>query len=360
MSTTAQDMSRFLLAQLEPGDSALAKTPVGGAMRDMYATEFRQHPKMPGVTFGFFEAEMNGQKALFHEGGMEGFTGYLLLVPEQRLGMFVVQNRRSGDLRRALTKALIDHYFPSPAAPPIVAASTANLKPFAGTYRFNRSYYQHNLMKVLALFGIADEMKVSPAADTLNLDGRYAVPVGPNLFRWQDGPGLVGFGGNAEKPSTLLFSGIPLGAYVRIPWWETATFHRVLLLLSFAVFSSSLVIGGVKRMRKALRKTEPGHPRLSRLSNLTSAFYVVSIPGIAAAFAMSANEFQFGVPMALRLALVLGLIAAALTVVLTASTFWNLRRGPWSAGRLALLAVPVAGAATMASMAYWNILGFWF
>lgn len=361
MSTTAQDMSRFLLAQLESADSALAKTTVGAAMLDMHATQFRQHPKMPGVTFGFFEAEMNGQKALFHEGGMEGFTSYLLLVPEQRFGMFVVQNRRSGDLRRAVTKALIDHYFPSPGAPPIVAESNPNLKKFAGTYRFNRSYYQHNFMKVLALFGIADEVKVSPDASTLFLDGRHAVPIGPNLFRWQDGPGLVGFATNAGRPSTLLFSGVPLGAYVHVPWYETTSFHRAILLLAFGVFSGSLLVAGVKRMRKTPHKNGARDPNLSRLSNLTSACYVVLIPSIGAAFALSANELQFGVPMGLRLVLVFGLIAAALTLVLVARTVWNLRRGPWRTARLArLLLVPAAAAATLASMAYWKLLGFWF
>jgi CubicO group peptidase (beta-lactamase class C family) len=347
MSTTAQDMSRFLLAQLD----------AGAALPDMHSTQFRQHPKMPGVTFGFFEAEMNALRALFHEGGMEGFTSYMVLVPGQRLGMFVVQNRRSGDLRRELTKAVIDHYLPSPAASPIVAAANSNLKPFAGTYRFNRSFYQHNFMKILALFGVTDEVKVSPRGGTLYLDGRHAIPVGSNLFRWQDGPGLVGFGGTPEKPSTLLFGGIPLGAYVRIAWFETALFHRVILLLAFGVFGGSLLIAGIKRMQKARAKDDRRAQKLSRLRNLTSACYVVFIPGFAAAFAMSANEFQFGVPLALRLVLVLGLIAAALTLVLAATTLWNLRRRPWSPR---VLFVPVASIVTMASMTYWKILGFWF
>lgn len=364
MSTTAQDMSRFLLAQLNPDAPALHGTPVGAAMLDMHDTQFRQHPKMPGVTFGFFEADMNGQRVLFHEGGMEGFTSYLFLVPDQRLGMFVVQNRRSGDLRRALTKTVIDHYFSAPTATPIPSEANSNLKPFGGTYRFNRSFYRHNLMKVLALFGVTDEVKVTPRAGTLYLDRRHAIPIGLNLFRWQDGPGLVGFGGNTNNPSTLLFSGIPLGAYVRVAWFETALFHRTILLLAFIIFSGSLLTAATKRIRKrtsAEPQAAPVEESLSRLSDLACACYVVFMAGFGAAFAMSANELQFGVSLGLRLTLGIGLIAAALTIALSAATIWNLCRGLCSARRVARsILVSIAGLATAASMAYWNILGFWF
>lgn len=62
----------------------------------MHRQHFTQDPRMPGLTYGFFESFENGQRTLFHGGGIRGFMSGIYLWPEHRLGLFVADNGYDG------------------------------------------------------------------------------------------------------------------------------------------------------------------------------------------------------------------------------------------------------------------------
>src|SRR4030095_8165172 len=70
--TTAEDMSRFLLAEL--GDSIDNKRVLSDSiLRMMHTRQFSLDSNLPGLTYGFAENELMFTRALSHAGGASGY-----------------------------------------------------------------------------------------------------------------------------------------------------------------------------------------------------------------------------------------------------------------------------------------------
>lgn len=344
MTTTAEDVSRFLLAATARAEPA---TPLARALRAMQLTRVRTHPRIPGVTHGLFEATQNGERALYHEGGMNGFTSFLLLVPDQQLGLFVVQNLRDGDLRRALTTAVIDHYIPRAQPPPVSALAGANLAEYAGTYRFNRTYYPHSVMKVLALLGAVDEVVVAADGGGVQVDGYPGVLIDRDLVGSSTSPVRTAFVRRGDHVTGLTLSVTPLATYDRIAWFEQAAWHRVALSVACLVLAA---VASVPRMRRAAPYLIPA----------TSLAHVGCLATLVAAFATAADQLQFGPPPLLTVAVGLAAVSAALTAWLVFATVEAWRRGGAGGVSVGAVMASIAALVTCALMAYWRVLGVWF
>lgn len=87
--STAQDMTRFLLAHLDAGRSAAQPILSPAAFTAMHTLTRRNHPGIAGLGVQFFIDDINGQRVLSHGCGLPGFTSYLVMLPERNVGMFV-------------------------------------------------------------------------------------------------------------------------------------------------------------------------------------------------------------------------------------------------------------------------------
>ena len=85
VSTTAADMSRFMLAVLGDGslDGVRVLSPASRAA--LLRPQFRDHPSLPGVTYGFHEWRTHGRVLLHHDGTLDDQVGVIAARSGQRV-----------------------------------------------------------------------------------------------------------------------------------------------------------------------------------------------------------------------------------------------------------------------------------
>jgi len=141
INSTATDMARFMIANLQHGTIDGKRILSEKAAREMQATHFRNHPRILGWAYGFYEWEQNNLRLVGHGGSMDdGYSALMTLAPEKNLGIFVACNTESGafGLAEQVKDAFLNRYFPAPTKPEVPTTknpSPAALKKFAGKYR---------------------------------------------------------------------------------------------------------------------------------------------------------------------------------------------------------------------------------
>ncbi len=136
ISTTADDMSRFMLAHLNLGAYGNGRILSEATTRQMHSPLFAPHPGISPMLHGFYRSDRNGQLIFGHGGDTNQFHSNLSLFPEHDLGIFVSFNSDpAASARSNLIPAFIDHFFPVPflREPPDPAAGV-NLDDYAGEY----------------------------------------------------------------------------------------------------------------------------------------------------------------------------------------------------------------------------------
>jgi CubicO group peptidase (beta-lactamase class C family) len=86
--STAEDMSRFMLAHLQEGcyqDACILQPPT---VAQMHQRQAETPYEGQNATFGFVEGLQNGQLLLGHSGAIRGFGASLNLLPEHNAGYF--------------------------------------------------------------------------------------------------------------------------------------------------------------------------------------------------------------------------------------------------------------------------------
>lgn len=141
VNSTVVDMARFMIANLQGGAIDGKRILSEQRMREMHKSQFRNHPRVPGWGYGFYELEQNNLKLIEHGGSMDdGYSALVTLVPEKNLGIFVATNTEGGafGMGGAVKNAVLNHFFPMKAKPELPKTANpapAALKKFAGRYR---------------------------------------------------------------------------------------------------------------------------------------------------------------------------------------------------------------------------------
>ena len=143
MLSTAEDMGKFMQAFLSGGEA-----PGGGrilspeSVAEMGVYRHALHPRLPETTYGFetpFQLPLAGSsdKVLAKLGDLPGSSVMLLLIPEEKTGVFFVANK-SGALRELFYVGFMATFFPALAAPAELPAfepaSPEELAKLAGVY----------------------------------------------------------------------------------------------------------------------------------------------------------------------------------------------------------------------------------
>ncbi|MDA2810326.1 serine hydrolase [Nocardiopsis sp. RSe5-2] len=144
MTTSATDMARFMLAQLdalEPGRNVLEPRTLelmqSPALDESSLGALAEGPRM---TLGLFEEDRNGRRVLGHGGDTAVFHSHLTLYPDDGVGIFVALNGgdalTSMEVRDALRSGFADRYLPAEDAQEAAVEPTAaeHAQMAAGTY----------------------------------------------------------------------------------------------------------------------------------------------------------------------------------------------------------------------------------
>ena len=124
LSTTATDMSRFMIAHLQDGevdghrilDPATAQTMHDSPLARVNPLSLI--PPLDRMELGFFETNVNGHEVIGHLGDIEAFHTILHLFTKDGVGLYASFNSPGKDgavqaLRAALFRDFADRYFPS-------------------------------------------------------------------------------------------------------------------------------------------------------------------------------------------------------------------------------------------------------
>lgn len=236
LSTTAGDMAQFMIAQLNLGACA------GTAGRRILhaetalATQARQlspHPDLNGFGLGYFETWVNGRRCLGHAGKSVYFHADLLLMPEQRLGLFLACN--SLPPSTGLLEAFVRHFFPArlPSLRP-PAGFRRRATQYEGSYAGNRRSHSRGE----AVFGFlldTEDVKASDN-DTLLYKGVQWAEVRPDLFRRLDGAETIAFARDRRGRVSHLLGPIAVYPRRRLDPQETGLFYAGALVSTLQQF----------------------------------------------------------------------------------------------------------------------------
>ncbi|MDR3321344.1 MAG: beta-lactamase family protein [Synergistaceae bacterium] len=161
MSSTASDMSNFMLAAL--GQGALGR---GRVLSPMYASSllrrhFSSHTLIEGTGLGYREKFVGGLRTLQQSGSMPGYSSFLMLIPEKNFGLFCAANSSGLNFSDDLALAVVGRFFPASGD----ARPGAEIDPGAvissdieGFYRRN-TLSRHTAEKITRL--LSDQLRVS-------------------------------------------------------------------------------------------------------------------------------------------------------------------------------------------------------
>lgn len=190
VNATAADMARFMIAHLQGGRYGEARILSDSAAARMHRTHARNHPRLLGMAYGFFEERMNGHPALRHSGSMEGFSATMWLWPAQGTGVFVAVNREDASLEQRVVRRVAARMLPP--VPGVETEDTPwtrprvgdDLRRFAGRYRWDA--WCHSCTGERGYLPPALEITVADDS-TLSLWGGRWAQVEPLLFRLMNG-----------------------------------------------------------------------------------------------------------------------------------------------------------------------------
>jgi CubicO group peptidase (beta-lactamase class C family) len=171
MATTADDMTRFMIAHLQDGRFGETQILRPETAELMHNSKTSLMAPLNGINLGFYDQNINGLHVIAHGGDTQFFHSELELFLEKNVGIFVTVNSagiRAGSLRGMLVEGFADRYFPAPQNDGRVDAKTAaeHAKMVAGSYISARGSFTN----FMALTGLLSQMKV-----TANPDGTISV-----------------------------------------------------------------------------------------------------------------------------------------------------------------------------------------
>jgi CubicO group peptidase (beta-lactamase class C family) len=213
INSTATDMARFMMANLQNGVLDGKRILSGPAMREMHATHFRNHPKIPGWAYGFYEGEQNNLRFVEHGGSMDdGYSALLTIFPQKNLGIFIACNTETGGfgLADVVQNAFLNRYFPvrKKAKIPLTKnPSPDSLKKFAGKYQ--PIIFCHSCAPNTAYIPESSELTVTNDG-LLLFNGKHWKQIEPMLFVLADEGSaeqiLLGFKQNAKGEIAYVFN----------------------------------------------------------------------------------------------------------------------------------------------------------
>ena len=334
ISTTAGDISKFMLAHLGSDDPALTQ---------MHETSFTADPRLGGLAHGFMERTINGHRVLLHDGSWEGFQSVLLLVPDCHLGLFESANATGGI--EALSEVLslfYDRFSPIPAP----TSSSTSDAPRPGFYQPAR----HNETTVEKLTNLLGPLRLRVGGDgTVQFGGKDWKPQGNGLYGLADGSNHLVFLTRAGRHYVATDG----ASYQLMSRGETLPVNLV-VLLAFVLIALT-AIGIPLRRRSRDRSWRLSRSLAAGAALLGLAFLV----GLGYELLANSATFLYGVPFTFRLLMIVPVLVllAGVAALVFAVRGW---RTAGRAARIHQVTLFAALAAFAWFLGEWNLIGWQF
>ncbi len=370
-STTATDMVNFMIAHLQLGRFGDTRILDSTTARQMHGALFRHTPDVNPMLHGFIDMSMNGQWVIGHGGAWFPFCSMMALLPEHRVGLFVSYNSRGGwGAIRKVYEAFMDRYYPAGEIRELTPPEDAQnrLRSFVGSYRSNQ-YPHRRWTKLIAAFGTAKVSSMEDGALKITAPGPFAwinairwIEVAPLTFRAKDGLRMLAFREDEKGRITHMFFGdVPFIAFEQVGPIELPAFHLALSVFAAVLFLATVVFWPVAALvRRRYGVTLDSETRLPfpalMLTWSTCLLFIVFAIGLAISFEGIIGR---GVPMRLKVLLVLPVLAALLTLgaLVYTAIIWRSGKGrTWR--RVYYTVITLMCLIVLLQLNYWNLLGF--
>ena len=250
-------MARFMLAHLHEGALGTARILSAATAHAMQETPAVTMPGLDRMMLGFFERNINGRRAIGHDGDTVLFHSTLVLYPDDGVGIFASFN--SGGINNAvlqvreqLVERFSDRYLPATvsevAAPYPVATARAHARMFSSTYWSSRSYSTGFLAATKLLFPV--HVIVHPD-DSVSLSGLRGADGELKRFRevaplvWREIGGherLAAIASQGHIVRLSLDAQAPATVFDAVPAWESSAGLLPLFIGSIVVLALWLLL----------------------------------------------------------------------------------------------------------------------
>jgi CubicO group peptidase (beta-lactamase class C family) len=258
-STTADDMSRYMMAHLQNGEYNGARILKPETAQLMHSRAFGLVPALNGMAYGFYEESRNGHRIIGHGGDTQWFHSDMHLMPDDNLGFFVSYNsagKPGFPGRTALWHGFLDRYFPyTPPPGEPVANAAQDAKSVAGMYWLSRRS-QTNVAAVTSAFS---QSQVSINSDgTISIDAakdfagnpKHLREIAPLEFREENGQGRVAFIKDYAGRQ-IAVSDLPVFVLQPVPAWKNQNLNTAILVFATGMFVLTLLFWPINAMLRA-------------------------------------------------------------------------------------------------------------
>jgi CubicO group peptidase (beta-lactamase class C family) len=304
LATTGEDMTRFLLAHLGDGRYGEYQLLRPETVRLMQGPSLVPIPGAQPIGLGLWRSDYRGHQVVGHSGDGEGQHAELKLMPDQKVGFFLVVNSdgvvasflpAAFNVRIALFEQFVDRYFPAPAPAdePTAPTAQAHAKIVAGEYMWSRQQVG-DFQEAIGLIGrfafkpvirANDDGTIeTPAYLTFEKDGRSQTwrEIGPFVYREVGGNARLVMNVVDGRVQSLWTDQSPsFWVDLPVPALKSAMVNVPLLLVSIALLVVTVlawpIVALVRRRRAAEKLPEPEHRagRLTRWAALLGVLYIL-------------------------------------------------------------------------------------
>jgi CubicO group peptidase (beta-lactamase class C family) len=259
LTSSAADMSKFMLAHLQEGRLGAAQILKPETTRLMHSRAFRLDLAANAMAYGFYEESRNGQRIIGHGGDTAYFHSGLELLTDAGVGIFVSYNSLGrGQIypQMVLWDAFLNRYFPAPPfnSPTLDSAKT-DANAVSGNYMISRR--SESLLKSLALLGEAtvsanedDTISVGEMSGLMNdANGKPKRwrEVAPMTFRDINGQDSLIFKPDQNGRMQIILP-FPIMVFQRVGLWENSRILLPVVGLSYFIMLLTLLLGFVARL----------------------------------------------------------------------------------------------------------------
>jgi CubicO group peptidase (beta-lactamase class C family) len=366
LSSTADDMAKFMIAHLQSGRFSDVQILKETTAQEMHAQQFSHHPDVNGMTYGWFESDFNGVRGINHGGNTVFFHTIMLLLPDQNLGLYASYNSQGGaEASFRLMYAFLERYFPSETTE-LAAYPTSD----EGLGRFTGSFYptRHNVSDFEKILLLAQPIQVSETEGGLlrvsgfGVEPWYWQQVGDFIFQNIETPQRLVFDqGETGRIDRFYISDFPPVAFLRTPWHASPSVHYLLLGITLPVFILTLIALPVAFLSTRSSRREMGvvNPFPARIAAFTSwLFSLIALVFAAGLLVLLMNpEIILGLPPwgEMLLLLAWALFGMALVMFILGVLAW-IRGYSGIGSRILYTLVILSAFAYVFFLVYWNIL----
>ena len=188
INSTVADMGKYMQMHLNNGILDEERILSDKLAIEMKEQQLSIDPDLESFGYGFYEEYAQGHRTVSHGGDMLGYAGYMALVPEMNLGVYVVHHHEGARLRYQVLNSILAHYNQNSEPEKKRKKLKQDLTKFAGSYMW--STYCHTCENS---WKPDPEMITVNNDNTLNILGQKYIQIDALLFQNEEGSRKIGF-----------------------------------------------------------------------------------------------------------------------------------------------------------------------